>query len=50
MSDTERTTTTSRAAALIAAGAWQLDPERSSVSFAVRHFYGVMTVKGSCAD
>jgi polyisoprenoid-binding protein YceI len=47
---TEQTTTESRAAALIADGAWQLDPARSSVAFHVRHFYGLMTVKGSFAD
>jgi polyisoprenoid-binding protein YceI len=28
------------------AGAWRLDPARSSVEFHVRHFYGLMTVKG----
>jgi polyisoprenoid-binding protein YceI len=27
-------------------GAWRLDPERSSVEFHVRHFYGLTTVKG----
>jgi polyisoprenoid-binding protein YceI len=27
-------------------GAWRLDPDRSSVEFHVRHFYGLMTVKG----
>ena len=27
-------------------GVWQLDPSRSSVEFHVRHFYGLMTVKG----
>src|SRR3954470_19964413 len=27
-------------------GTWALDPERSSVEFHVRHFYGLMTVKG----
>jgi polyisoprenoid-binding protein YceI len=27
-------------------GAWRLDPENSSVEFHVRHFYGLMTVKG----
>jgi polyisoprenoid-binding protein YceI len=27
-------------------GAWGLDPDRSSVEFHVRHFYGLMTVKG----
>jgi polyisoprenoid-binding protein YceI len=25
---------------------WRLDPSRSSVEFQVRHFYGLMTVKG----
>ena len=30
----------------VAAGTWQLDPARSSVEFHVRHFYGLMTVKG----
>jgi polyisoprenoid-binding protein YceI len=33
-------------AAEIAEGRWRLDPERSSVEFRVRHFYGLMTVKG----
>ena len=50
MSITERTTTESRAAALIADGAWRLDPARSSVTFHVRHFYGLMTVEGEFAD
>ena len=27
-------------------GRWRLDPSRSSVEFHVRHFYGLMTVKG----
>src|SRR3954469_5667808 len=36
-------------AAPIAAGAWRLDPARSSVEFHVRHFYGLMTVKGEFA-
>ncbi len=27
-------------------GAWRLDPTRSSVEFHVRHFYGLITVKG----
>ena len=27
-------------------GVWRLDPGRSSVEFHVRHFYGLMTVKG----
>jgi polyisoprenoid-binding protein YceI len=30
----------------LATGAWRLDPARSSVEFHVRHFYGLMTVKG----
>lgn len=50
MSDSDQTTTQSAAGALIADGAWQLDPARSSVSFQVPHFYGLMTVKGSFAD
>ena len=50
MSITEQTTTESRVAALIADGAWGLDPARSSVAFHVRHFYGLMTVKGEFAD
>ena len=37
------------AAADVAAGAWRLDPARSSVEFHVRHFYGLMTVKGRFA-
>jgi polyisoprenoid-binding protein YceI len=32
------------------AGSWRLDPARSSVAFHVRHFYGLMTVKGEFAD
>jgi polyisoprenoid-binding protein YceI len=28
------------------AGVWELDPDDSSVGFHVRHFYGLMTVKG----
>jgi polyisoprenoid-binding protein YceI len=27
-------------------GVWRLDPSRSSIEFHVRHFYGLMTVKG----
>jgi polyisoprenoid-binding protein YceI len=34
------------AAGALATGAWRLDPARSSVEFRVRHFYGLMTVKG----
>ena len=44
MSSIEQTATTS--AARIADGTWRLDPARSSVAFHVRHFYGLMTVKG----
>src|SRR5437763_16259537 len=30
----------------LAAGTWRLDPSRSSVEFHVRHFFGLITVKG----
>lgn len=30
----------------VTSGTWRLDPMRSSVEFHVRHFYGLMTVKG----
>ena len=33
----------------IASGSWRLDPTRSSVEFHVRHFYGLITVKGRFA-
>jgi polyisoprenoid-binding protein YceI len=33
-------------AASLATGTWRLDSARSSVEFHVRHFYGLMTVKG----
>jgi polyisoprenoid-binding protein YceI len=33
----------------IATGAWRPDPTRSSVEFHVRHFYGLVTVKGQFA-
>ena len=33
-------------AATLADGTWVLDPARSTVEFHVRHFYGLMTVKG----
>lgn len=36
----------SQAAADVTSGSWRLDPERSSVEFHVRHFYGLITVKG----
>jgi polyisoprenoid-binding protein YceI len=49
MSTTTQTTTTDTAAP-ITAGAWRLDPARSSVAFHVRHFYGLMIVKGEFAD
>jgi polyisoprenoid-binding protein YceI len=29
-----------------ASGTWQLDPAPSSITFAVKHFWGLMTVKG----
>src|SRR4051795_7710258 len=48
MSITDQTTTIPAAA--ITDGAWRLDPARSSVAFHVRHFYGLMTVKGEFAD
>src|SRR5215217_1796334 len=50
MSTIDQTTTTIRAAGRLAEGAWRLDPARSSVAFHVRHFYGLMTVKGEFAD
>src|SRR3954470_20807078 len=51
MSTTEQTRTIpTDVAAPITDGAWQLDPARSSVEFRVRHFYGLMTVKGEFAD
>src|SRR4051812_23006113 len=51
MSTTDQTTTIAPgASARITDGAWQLDPARSSVEFRVRHFYGLMTVKGEFAD
>src|SRR5271163_4316433 len=37
----------SSAVSELAGGAWRLDPARSSVEFHVRHFYGLVTVKGS---
>jgi polyisoprenoid-binding protein YceI len=49
MSTTTQTTTTDPAAP-ITPGAWRPDPPRSSVAFYVRHFYGLMTVKGEFAD
>jgi polyisoprenoid-binding protein YceI len=50
MSTTMQTTTTATVAARLADGSWRLDPARSSVAFHVRHFYGLMTVKGEFAD
>src|SRR3954465_15863642 len=51
MSTTDQTPTIpTPVAAPIAADAWRLDPARSSVEFHVRHFYGLMTVKGEFAD
>jgi polyisoprenoid-binding protein YceI len=43
---TTTTSTTPENAASLADGTWVLDPARSSVEFHVRHFYGLMTVKG----
>jgi polyisoprenoid-binding protein YceI len=43
---TTTTPTTPPAAADVTTGAWRLDPTRSSAEFHVRHFYGLMTVKG----
>jgi polyisoprenoid-binding protein YceI len=50
MSPTTRTTPMPAATARLADGRWRLDPARSSVAFHVRHFYGLMTVKGEFAD
>src|SRR3954469_1766486 len=51
MSATDHTPTSpTPAVAPITDGAWRLDPTRSSVEFHVRHFYGLMTVKGEFAD
>jgi polyisoprenoid-binding protein YceI len=36
----------STAVSEFANGVWHLDPSRSSVEFHVRHFYGLITVKG----
>ena len=38
-----------RTAGGLATGTWRLDPARSSIEFHVRHFYGLMTVKGGFA-
>ena len=43
-------TTAAGASGRITDGAWQLDPTRSSVEFHVRHFYGLLIVKGEFAD
>lgn len=40
------TTNTTPAAGQLTSGSWRLDPARSSVEFHVRHFYGLMSVKG----
>jgi polyisoprenoid-binding protein YceI len=39
-------TDTTPIAGKLASGRWRLDPTRSSVEFHVRHFYGLLTVKG----
>ena len=38
--------TNATSANALAVGNWELDPSRSSVEFHVRHFYGLLTVKG----
>jgi polyisoprenoid-binding protein YceI len=40
------TSTSTSPVADIATGAWRLDPARSSVEFHVRHFFGLITVRG----
>jgi polyisoprenoid-binding protein YceI len=50
MSPSTQTTTTPAVGARLTDGSWRLDPARSSVAFHVRHFYGLMTVKGEFAD
>ena len=47
MSATDQITSPTTASAT---GTWRFDPTRSSVEFHVRHFYGLMTVKGRFAD
>src|SRR3954468_9726417 len=47
--NTTETTTTTQLAHRLRHGAWRLDPARSSAEFHVRHFYGLMTVKGRFA-
>ncbi len=44
--NTNTTTTKTDRSPELASGIWHLDPARSSVEFQVRHFYGLMTVKG----
>ena len=39
-------TTSATPVSELATGIWRLDPARSSVEFHVRHFYGLLTVKG----
>src|SRR3954463_7732863 len=48
MSTTKTSTTTP--AHRLSQGAWRLDPARSSAEFHVRHFYGLMTVKGRFSE
>jgi polyisoprenoid-binding protein YceI len=50
MSTTRQTPATPTDAARPADGSWRLDPARSSVMFRVRHFYGLMTVRGEFAE
>lgn len=44
--DADSTATSTTTSTDLMTGAWRLDPARSSVEFQVRHFYGLMTVKG----
>ena len=44
--ETTPTSTTTPASEDLATGTWRLDKEHSSVELHVRHFYGLMTVKG----
>jgi polyisoprenoid-binding protein YceI len=43
-------TNANRRAAETITGSWQLDPQRSSVEFRARHFWGLGTVKGHFDD
>ena len=47
MATANTTSSTATPADKLGGSAWRLDPARSSVEFHVRHFYGLMTVKGT---